>query len=72
MIPEEIRRFLGIKPGQKVEWIIEGDKVVLRAQKTENPPAVVGSLPKNTPKDVRKMRSEAETEMGSLFLVRML
>jgi len=70
-IPEEIRKFLGIKPGQKIELVIDGDKVFLRAQESE-PPPVVGPLPETTLKDVRKMRSEAETEMGSLFLVRML
>jgi len=32
-IPEQVRKFLGIKPGEKVEWVIEGDKVILRAKK---------------------------------------
>ena len=62
---------MGIKPGQRIELVIDGDKVFLRVQESE-PPTIAGPLPENTLKDVRKMRSEAEAEMGSLFLVRML
>ena len=63
-IPEEIRKFLGIKPGEKVEWVIEGDKVILRAKKRfENPLEVIRTLQIDTKKDVKTLRKEAEAEM---------
>jgi len=63
-IPEHIRKFLGIKPGEKVEWVIEGDKVILRAKKRyENPLEIIRTLQIDTEKDVKTLREEAETEM---------
>lgn len=63
-IPESIRKFLGIKPGEKVEWIIEGDKVILRAKKRyEDPLKVIRTLQIDTGKDVQTLREEAEAEM---------
>jgi AbrB family looped-hinge helix DNA binding protein len=70
-MPKEIRTFLGIKPGEIVEWIIEEDKVILTAQnnkKTE----VAKPLQTRELRNVDDIRNEAEREMGSLFLVRML
>ena len=63
-IPEEIRKFLGIRPGEKVEWVIEGDRVILRAKKRfENPLEVIKTLQIDTKKDVKTLRKEAEAEM---------
>lgn len=63
-IPEEIRKFLGITPGEKVEWVIEGDKVILRAKKRyEDPLEVIKTLQIDTEKDVKTLRKEAEAEM---------
>ena len=63
-IPEQIRKFLGIKPGEEVEWIIEGDRVILRAKRRdENPLEVIEKLQIDTEKDIKRLRKEAETEM---------
>ncbi len=63
-IPEEIRKFLGIKPGEKVEWIIEGEKVILRAKKRyEDPLKVIRMLQIDTKKDIKTLRKEAEAEI---------
>jgi antitoxin PrlF len=63
-IPEEIRKFLGIKPGEKVEWIIEGDTVILKTKRRyENPLEIIKTLQIDTKKDVKTLRKEAETEM---------
>jgi antitoxin PrlF len=32
-IPERIREFFGMKPGERIGWITEGDKVILRAKR---------------------------------------
>lgn len=64
-IPEQIREFLGIKPGENLEWIIEGDKVILRAKKRyENPLEIIRALQIDTEKDVKTLRKEAEAEMA--------
>lgn len=63
-IPKQIRKFLGIKPGEKVELVIERDKVILRAKKRyENPLEIIRTLQIDTEKDVKTLRIEAETEM---------
>ena len=63
-IPEGIRKFLGIKPGEKVEWVIEGDTVILRAKKRyEDPLKIIKTLQIDTEKDVKTLRKEAEAEM---------
>lgn len=63
-IPEEIRKFLGITPGEKVEWVIEGDKVILRAKKRyKDPLEVIKTLQIDTEKDVKILGKEAEAEM---------
>ncbi|MFX1519004.1 MAG: AbrB/MazE/SpoVT family DNA-binding domain-containing protein [Promethearchaeota archaeon] len=37
-IPEKVREFLGIKPGEKVEWhIVRGMVIVDAAKKIKNP-----------------------------------
>ena len=64
-VPEHIRKFLGIEPGEKVEWIIEGDNVILRAKKRhEDPLEVIKTLQIDTEKDVKTLREEAEAEMA--------
>ena len=63
-IPKQIRKFLGIKPGEKVEWIIEGNRVILRAKKRyENPLEIIRTLQIDTKKDVKTLRIEAEAEI---------
>ena len=63
-VPEHIRKFLGIGPGEKVEWIIEGDKVILGAKKRhENPLEIIKTLQIDTEKDFKTLRREAEAEM---------
>lgn len=64
-VPEQIRKFLGIEPGEKVEWVIEGDKVILRAKKRyKNPLEVIRTLQIDTEKDIQTLRREAEDEMA--------
>ncbi|MGD2248421.1 MAG: AbrB/MazE/SpoVT family DNA-binding domain-containing protein [Candidatus Methanofastidiosia archaeon] len=70
-MPKEIRTFLGVKPGEIVEWIIEEDKVILTVQKNKKT-EVVKTLQTSELRNVEDIRNEAEREMGSLFLVRML
>lgn len=63
-IPESIRKFLGVKPGEKVVWVIEGNRVILRAKKRyEDPLRIIRTLQIDTEKDVRTLRKEAEAEM---------
>ena len=63
-IPKQIRKFLGIKPGEEVEWLILDDKVVLRAKRRyENPLEVIETLQIDTEKDIKTLRKETENEM---------
>ena len=63
-IPEQIRKFLGIEPGDKVEWVIEGERVILRAKKRyENPLEIIRTLQIDTKEDVKMLRKEAEAEI---------
>ena len=63
-IPEQIRKFLGIEPGDKVEWVIEGDRVILRAKKRyENPLEIIRTLQIDTKKDIKMLRKESEAEI---------
>ena len=63
-IPEQVRKFLGIKPGEEVDWLILDDKVVLRAKRRyENSLEVIEALQIDTEKDIKTLRKEAETEM---------
>ena len=55
---------MGIEPGEKVEWIIEGDRVILKARKRyEDPLRIIRALQIDTGKDVKTLREEAEAEM---------
>lgn len=71
-MPKEIRTFLGIKPGEIVEWIIEEDKVILTVKNTSKKTKSVRPIQASELRNVDDIRNEAEREMGSLFLVRML
>lgn len=56
---------MGIKPGEKVEWVIEGDRVILRAKKRyENPLEIIRTLQIDTKKDITTLKKEAEAEMA--------
>ena len=60
-IPESIRKFLGIRPSEKIEWIIEGDNVILRAKRRyKDPLHIIRTLQIDTKKDVKTLRREAE------------
>jgi antitoxin PrlF len=37
-VPQEIRRRLGLEAGDRVEFVIEADRTVLRPARTENNP----------------------------------
>ena len=55
---------MGIKPGEKVEWVIEGDRVILRTRRRyEDPLKVIETLQIDTNKDVKTLRKEAEAEI---------
>lgn len=63
-VPEEVREFLGIEPGERVEWSIEGDKVILKAKRRfDDPLSVIKTLQIDTKKDIKTLRAEAEAEM---------
>ena len=63
-VPEQIRKFLGIGPGDKVEWVIEGDRVILRAKKRyENSLEIMRTLQIDTKKDIKMLRKESEAEI---------
>ena len=46
-IPQEIRTRLGLKEGDRVEFVIEDDKTILRPERTDENPfqAWVGAFP---------------------------
>jgi antitoxin PrlF len=46
-VPLEIRLRLGLKPGDRVEFVVESERTVLRPARTEGNPFVkyVGALP---------------------------
>ena len=65
-IPQEIRNRFGLKPGTQVEFVAEGDKVMLIAKKRSSSPAddwlneVTGSIKgKTTAATMRLTRGEA-------------
>jgi AbrB family looped-hinge helix DNA binding protein len=46
-VPLEIRRRLGLKPGDRVEFVVESDRTILRPARKEGNPfeKYVGALP---------------------------
>jgi antitoxin PrlF len=68
-VPLEIRRRLGLKEGDRVEFIVEDDKTIMRpAQAPENPfEKYAGALPAFRSKDeinawVRSLRDEESVD----------
>jgi antitoxin PrlF len=68
-VPLEIRRRLGLKEGDRVEFVVEGDRTILRpAQPAENPfQKYAGALPAFRSKSelnawLRSLREEASVD----------
>jgi antitoxin PrlF len=68
-VPLEIRRRLGLKEGDRVEFVVENDKTIMRpAQPPENPfEKYAGALPAFRSKDeintwVRNLRDEESVD----------
>ena len=67
-VPQEIRRRLGLSTGDRVEFVVEGDKTVLRPARSfpsvfERYKGVLGTFPGGT-KDINTWLRELRDEEG--------
>ncbi len=61
-IPKEIRSFLGIKPSDKINFMVEKGHVVLKPVRTLRD--FRGSVPTQTKSDIGKERVQAKKAVG--------
>jgi AbrB family looped-hinge helix DNA binding protein len=67
-IPKEIRERLGIKPGDRVAFILRGDEVILRPVRGTLL-ELRGSLkPRRYPEDLEQVRAEVRRRRGQRFV----
>ena len=59
-IPQEIRSRLGIKPGDRVAFELNGDQVTLRPARSKLLEAYGAVSPRQQPEDFRALREEFE------------
>ena len=63
-IPKEIRERLGIRPGDRVAFIVRGDEVILRPVKGTLLDLRGSIKPRRRPEDLERVRSEVRRERG--------
>lgn len=59
VIPAEIREKLGIREGEEVEWVLEGDVILVRPVREEKSPEEIMEYLKNHLVEIRTPQLEA-------------
>ncbi len=63
-IPKKIREFLGLKPGERVAFVIEGDTVKIVPLKSKLEENFGKIKPLKKPEDFKKIRNFVEKEIA--------
>ena len=67
-IPKEIRNFMGLKPNDKILYIVDGEKVILKPLKG-NILDLRGSVaPKEKPVDFKKVRTTVKKKVAQKII----
>lgn len=67
-IPAEVRRVLGLKPRDKVDFVIEGEQILLRRPKYTLETAFASIPPLRTPEDWDERIREAKEEKAATLI----
>jgi len=68
VIPAEIREKLGIREGEEVEWILEGDVIVVRLVREEKMPDEIMRQIKNHLVEIKTLRKKIPTDLKSRMM----